>query len=171
MPRTIQTNSLGEAKGREVSKMSNQISQSITVGVPVDQAYAIWSDFTQFPQFMNHVKSVERISDEMSHWVVRGPAGVDLEWTAVLTVADPGKRIAWNTKNLDGDLTTSGQVTFNQLSPQETEVTVTMQYVAPGGKLGEWAAEIVAQPQQSVKEDLRRFKEFAETPRRPEFSL
>lgn len=142
--------------------MSNHISRSIIVDVPANHAYSIWADFTQFPQFMNHVQSVALQGGGLSRWVVDGPLGANVEWTAELTRAEPGKRIAWNTKDHDGTITTSGQVTFNQLSNSETEVTVTMQYSAPGGKVGDWVAEVLASPEESVKEDLRRFKEYAE---------
>lgn len=142
--------------------MSNQISRSIIVDIPADQAYGIWSDFTKFPHFMDHVQSVELRGGGLSHWVVDGPLGSTVEWTAELTRAEPGKRIAWNTKDHDGTITTSGQVTFNQLGNNETEVTVTMQYSAPGGAVGDWVASVLANPEDSVKEDLRRFKGFAE---------
>lgn len=142
--------------------MSNQISRSIIVDAPAAHVYSIWSDFTQFPHFMSHVKSVEKRGDGVTHWVVSGPMGADIDWNAEVTRAEPDKRIAWNTKDRDGDLTTSGQVTFNPLSGSETEITVTMQYSAPGGKVGDWVASVLANPEESVTEDLRRFKEYAE---------
>jgi uncharacterized membrane protein len=143
--------------------MSQQITESIIIKVPAQDAYRIWSDFTQLPHFMDHVKSVKLLGNGVSEWVVDGPLGTNITWTAEQTRNEPGKRIAWNTKDHEGSLTTSGQVTFNQLSHDETQVTVTMQYTAPGGKVGDWLAGALANPDQSVTEDLRRFKQYAES--------
>jgi uncharacterized membrane protein len=145
--------------------MTNEITKSIIVDVPSTQAYSLWADFTRFPEFMEHVKSVELAGNGMSHWVVAGPLGTNVDWNAEVTRMETDSRIAWNTKDHEGTVTTSGQVTFNPLSTTETEVTVTMKYATPGGKVGEWVAGILAHPEENVKEDLRRFKQFAEAQR------
>lgn len=142
--------------------MTKQISKSIIVNTPAHHAYNIWADFSSFPNFMEHVKSVDILSDEMSHWVVAGPMGANVDWNAEVTRQEPGARIAWNTKNHKGTVTTSGQVTFNPLPGNQTEVTVTMQYSPPGGKVGEWASGFLANPEADVAADLRRFKAYAE---------
>lgn len=143
--------------------MTNQITKTIIVNASPRHAYTLWSDFTQFPRFMNHVKSVTNTGERTSHWVVDGPLGSNVDWNAELTRMEPFSRIAWNTKNNEGTITTSGQVTFNELATGQTEVTVTMDYSTPGGKAGEWVAKMLANPEESVQEDLRRFKEFIET--------
>jgi uncharacterized membrane protein len=58
---------------------------------------------------------------------------------------------------------TSGQVTFNELDPHQTEITVMMQYVAPAGSVGGALAALVADPAGKLEEDLLRFKHFAES--------
>ncbi len=142
--------------------MTQQISKSIIVSAPVHHAYGIWSDFTQFPQFMDHVKSVTLLENGISHWVVDGPMGANIDWNAEVTAVEPNSRLAWNTKDKKGIVTTSGQVTFNPLPNDQTEVTVTMQFSAPGGKVGDWVASVISSPEESVAADLRRFKAHAE---------
>jgi len=122
----------------------------------------IWADFSQFPNFMNHVKSVSVLGEGISHWVVAGPLGTNIDWNAEITRQEPDTRIAWNTKNNKGVVTTSGQVTFNQLTQEQTEITVTMQIAPPGGPVGKRIAGMLIQPEDAVTADLRRFKAFAE---------
>lgn len=141
--------------------MTDRITKSIIVQGDVSDIYDIWADFENFPHFMHNIKSVTKRGNGLSHWVMEGPLGQELEWDARTTQMDRNKRIAWN--SLDGgDITTSGQVTFNSLSNQQTEVTVTLQYQAPGGKLGETIARIFDSPEDKLEEDLRRFKVYAE---------
>jgi uncharacterized membrane protein len=142
--------------------MTRQISKSITVNAPTEQAYNMWADFSQFPNFMEHVKSVTITGPKSSHWVVAGPAGSQIDWNAELTRADPYQRLAWNTKDNKGSMTTSGQVTFTPLPQDQTEVTVTMQYTPPAGAVGDWLSNILMKPEESVAADLRRFKEKLE---------
>lgn len=142
--------------------MTRQISKSIIVNAPTNQAYNLWADFSQFPTFMDHVKSVSITGPTTSHWVVEGPAGSNIDWNAELTRAEPSNRLAWSTKDKKGFLTTSGQVTFTPLEGDKTEVTVTMQYTPPAGQIGDWVANFLIKPEESVASDLRRFKERAE---------
>ncbi|HUM71049.1 MAG TPA: SRPBCC family protein [Chloroflexota bacterium] len=145
--------------------MTRQISKSIIVNTPASHAYTVWADVTQFPKFMGHIKSVTILGNGLSHWVIAGPMGTNIDWNAETTTQEPHSRIAWNTKDYKGSLTTSGQVTFNPLHHDQTEITVTMQYSSPGGKVGEWLAGFLAHPEESVAADLRRFKAYTEAQR------
>jgi uncharacterized membrane protein len=111
---------------------------------------------------MKHVRSITRTGEKTTRWQAEGPLGQTVEWEAETTRFEPNKRIAW--RSTDGSpVTTSGQVTFNELTPQETEVTVTLQYVAPGGVAGEAAARLLTNPEEMLEEDLRRFKSYVES--------
>jgi uncharacterized membrane protein len=142
--------------------MAEQIVKSIIVKKPASEIYAIWSNFENFPYFMEYVKDVTKTSPTVSHWEVKGPLGVTVQWEAEMTRMEENKRIAWNSKDRDGTITTSGQVTFNALPQNETEVIVTMQYTPPAGKVGEAIANIFSNPEERLKEDLRNFKRYAE---------
>jgi uncharacterized membrane protein len=141
--------------------MPEQTTKSIIVGAPAADVFAAWADFENFPRFMEHIKSITRTGDKTTRWVASGPMGQDVEWEAETTRFEPNKRIAWRSTD-DSPVTTSGQVTFNQLSPQQTEVTVTLQYVPPGGIAGEAAARLLSDPEEMLEEDLLRFKSYVE---------
>jgi uncharacterized membrane protein len=140
--------------------MGNQVTKSIIVGRKAADVYDIWSTFETFPYFMKHIKSVSKTGDRTSHWVMEGPVDTILRWNAETTRMEENKRIAWS--STDGDIKTSGQVTFNELPQGQTEVTVTLQYVPPAGLAGEVAAELFGNPEGKLLDDLRNFKAYAE---------
>lgn len=142
--------------------MAEQVIQTVIVKGAPAHIYDLWADFENFPHFMEYVKSVEKRDDTHSRWVVEGPLGRNVTWDAEMTRGEPGKRIAWSSKDHEGTITTSGQVTFNELSHGETEVTVVLQYAPPGGKLGAAVAELFSNPQARLDRDLRNFKKLAE---------
>lgn len=142
--------------------MSDQITKSIIVKAEPERVFALWSNFENFPHFMDHVEEVKREGDKKSEWTVSGVLGSSVNWTAEMTRLEKNKRIGWSTKDREGSVTTSGQVTFNPLTNKETEVTVVMQYSAPGGKVGKAVADLLANPEKRLEADLRNFKSFAE---------
>jgi uncharacterized membrane protein len=139
-----------------------QVTRSVIVKAPVESVYALWANFESFPQFMKYIESVESTGPQTSRWIMSGPLGFKVDWTAEMTRNETDKRIAWNTKDNGGVITTSGQVLFNDLPQDETEITVTVHYTAPGGKAGELFANLFGNPDKRLEEDLRHFKAFAE---------
>lgn len=136
---------------------------SIIVGANVTQAYNVWRQFENFPQFMNNVKEVTKTEGDgkFSHWKVAGPLGTSVEFDAELTMDEPNKRIGWNSRD-SGTVTTSGQVTFMELGTNQTQIHVVMNWVPPVGKVGEVVANLTNDPQSQLEEDLGRFKEMIE---------
>lgn len=143
--------------------MTNQVTKSITVNREIGDVYRLWANFENFPSFMEHIDSVSKIDDRTSHWVMNGPLGILFSWNVETTTLEENKKIAWNTKDREGDVKTSGQVEFEPVSEEQTEVTVTLKYVPPAGAVGEMAAELIADPENRLVEDLKNFKEYAET--------
>jgi uncharacterized membrane protein len=141
--------------------MADQTTKTIIVRGDIGKVYDAWANFENFPHFMKDVKSVTKTADRMSHWVVKGPLGKDVEWDAETTRLDQNKRIAWNSKETS-DIKTSGQVTFNDLGRGEVEVTVTLQWVVPASKGGEKLAGLFADPPKRLEEDLLAFKHYVE---------
>lgn len=140
--------------------MQDQVTQSIIVKGKVDTIFDLWSDFEKFPNFMEPVKSVEKTGENTTHWKVDGPFGTTIEWDAETTRLEKNKRIAWN--SVDGDIKTSGQVTFNELPQNETQVTVTVKYI-PGNSLAEPIFnQLFGNTEQLANQSLRKFKSFAE---------
>lgn len=147
--------------------MSERVTKSITVKGDIESVYNIWADFESFPfpYFMKYVNTVAKTGPRTSHWQVAGPLGMKVEWDAETTRLDSNQRIAWNTKDLDGTITTSGDVVFAELPDESTKVTVTMNYTIPGGKVGEVVANLFSDPEKRLEEDLRNFKLYAENGR------
>jgi uncharacterized membrane protein len=139
-----------------------RIEKSIRVNAPVSKVYDYWRRFENFPQFMEHVEEV-RATDptgRRSHWKIKGPMGKSVEFDAELTKDEPNKTIGWN--STDGEMGTSGAVTFTDLG-ENTEVHVVMQwYDPPGGPVGEAASRMLQNPDKMLEEDLQRFKDIAE---------
>lgn len=141
--------------------MTDRITKSIIVQGNISDIYQLWANFENFPHFMENIESVTKTGNGLSHWVMTGLLGQKVEWDAETTRLEENKRIAWNSKD-NSDLTTSGQVTFNQLSGNQVEVAVTLQYQPPAGKLGEAVAHLFDNPDRKLEEDLQRFKAYAE---------
>ena len=140
--------------------MSEQSTQSIIVKGSPSELYHLWADLESFPRFMKNVKSVTRTGDRTTHWVVEGPLGKDVEWDAETTRMDEGKRLAWNSKE-GTDVKTSGQVVFTEMPHGQTQITVTLM-VVPQGTVGGAAAGLFGKLDETLDEDLRRFKRYAE---------
>ena len=140
--------------------MSEQSTQSIIVNGSPSALYHLWADLESFPRFMKNVKSVTRTGDRTTHWVVEGPLGKDVEWDAETTRMDEGKRLAWNSKE-GTDVKTSGQVVFTEMPHGQTQITVTLM-VVPQDKVGGAAAGLFGKLDETLDEDLRRFKRYAE---------
>ncbi len=136
--------------------------KTIRVNAPAQKVYDYWRNFQNFPQFMEHVEEVRPVSgnDKLTHWKIKGPLGVTVEFDAELTKDEPNRMMGWN--SLGGDMGTSGAVTFNQLD-ENTEVHVVMQWFdPPGGAVGEAASRLLQNPEKMLEEDLQRFKDIAE---------
>lgn len=137
---------------------------SITVNKDPDEVYAFWRDLEHLPTFMLHLKDVSEDGDGRSHWVANAPARRKVRWDAEITGDEPGRRISW--KSLPGaDVDNSGTVHFAPApGDRGTEVRVVLHYDVPGGRIGRIAAKLLGEdPQQQVRDDLRRFKQVMET--------
>lgn len=140
-----------------------QVTKTVIVKADVSQAYTAWENFENFPAFMDDIQSVENRGNGVSHWKMKGPLGVMIEWDAEMTRNEPNKRIAWNSKdNENSDLTTSGQVVFTPLPDNETQVTVTLQYKPKLGLAGDVVDKLVNNPEKRLDRDLKKFKEYVE---------
>ena len=140
--------------------MEDGTTKSILVKAPVAQCFQIWSNFENFPHFMKNIKSVQYVGPNITHWVVDGPLGRSIEWDAETTLLEPDTRIAWN--STEGDIKTSGQVTFTELGEGDTQVTVMMKHVPPAGLVGTIVDKLFVNPAEQIEEDLRNFKAYAE---------
>ena len=133
------------------------VRESIDVNVPISIAYNQWTQFEEFPRFMEGVKSVTQQDNTRLHWVAE-VNGTTKEWDAQITEQIPDERVAW--ASVDGASNT-GIVTFQRLDENTTRVDVEMD-VEPEGAV-ESAGAAMGFLGRSVKDDLKRFKEFIES--------
>lgn len=134
------------------------VERSVEVDVPVRAAYDQWTEFEQFPRFMEGIKEVRQVTQEQSHWVAE-VAGEREEWDARITEQIPDERIAWT--SISGSTRHAGVVTFERLSDDRTKVTVQFEYEPDGVK--ELVGEALGLLDRRVEGDLERFKEFVES--------
>ena len=134
----------------------SKIETSIDVDVPVRVAYDQWTQFEEFPRFMDAVESVTQLDETRLHWVAK-IGGIRKEWDAKITQQEPDQRVAWtSTTGADN----AGSVDFHRIDDGRTRITLTMD-VDPEGVI-ESVGDAVGVPERQVEGDLRRFKEFIE---------
>jgi uncharacterized membrane protein len=134
----------------------SEIMEAIDVDVPVRTAYDQWTQFEEFPRFMEGVESVRQIDDTHLEWVA-SIGGQRKEWRAEITEQTPDQRIAWTATE---GATNAGVVTFHRLDDQKTRVTLQLD-VEPEGPI-ESAGDALGFVQRRAKGDMERFKEFIE---------
>jgi uncharacterized membrane protein len=132
------------------------IEQSIEVAVPVSTAYNQWTQFEEFPRFMEGVEEIRQIDDRHLHWVAEF-GGSRHEWDAEITEQRPDERVAWRNT---GGKENAGVVTFHRLDDATSRIMVQMDFVPEGIK--EKVGAALGAPDRRVKGDLERFKEMIE---------
>jgi uncharacterized membrane protein len=152
---------LGLILGLTGGRRGIDIQKTIEVDAPPEAAFGLWSRFEEFPKFMSHVRTVER-HDGQSHWSIRGPAEVPIEFDSVTTMIVPNEVIAW--KSADGEsIRHSGIVRFEPRDGGGTRITVRMTYTPPTGLLAHGIASALgADPKKALDDDLLRFKSLLE---------
>ncbi|MEA2646847.1 MAG: hypothetical protein QOE92_1930 [Chloroflexota bacterium] len=133
-----------------------EVEKSIEVDVPVSTAYNQWTQFEDFPQFMEGVKEVRQLDDTKLIWRA-DVAGKEKEWEAAITKQEPDQRIAWRSVN---GAENAGDVRFEAAGDNRTLVKLHMHY-DPEGPV-ETIGDVVGVLDRTVEKDLERFKEFIE---------
>ena len=134
----------------------SKIIESIDVDVPVRVAYDQWTQFEEFPRFLEAVETVEQLDDTTLRWTAE-IAGRKKTWTAKITQQTPDQRIAWT--SIEGPRN-AGVVTFHRLDDRQTRVTLQLD-VEPDGPV-ESVGDALGFVQRQAAGDLKRFKEFVE---------
>jgi uncharacterized membrane protein len=133
------------------------VEESIEVDVPVTTAYNQWTQFEEFPQFMEGVERVKQIDDTHLRWEAE-IAGKREEWDAEITEQRPDERVAWTARGGKGN---SGVVTFHRLDENKTKVMVQLDWPTEG--IVETIGGAIGADDRRVKGDLERFKELIES--------
>jgi uncharacterized membrane protein len=139
------------------------VRESVRLEVPVANVYCFWRRLDNLPRFMTHLNRVTETPDGNSHWVAAGPAGLAVEREAEIINEVENKLLAW--RSLPGsEVVTAGSVTFDAArSGRTTQLSVHLQYAPPAGRAGAFVASLFGRaPVQTVREDLRHFKQLLE---------
>jgi uncharacterized membrane protein len=133
------------------------IEESIDVAVPVRTAYNQWTQFEEFPNFMEGVDRIKQVNDTRTHWTT-SIAGVKREFDAEITEQRPDERIAWTSVEQPRQ---AGVVTFHRVAPDHTRVMLQMEFEPQGA--AEKAGDALNIVKHRVKGDLERFKGYVES--------
>jgi uncharacterized membrane protein len=133
------------------------IEKSIRIDLPVSTVYNQWTQFEEFPRFMEGVEHVRQLDDTHLHWVAN-IGGKRVEWDATITEQVPDKRIAWYAEN---ERMQSGIVSFEPVSGDRTLVRLRIDYEPEG--LVEETGDKLGLVSRRVEGDLERFKNFIES--------
>jgi uncharacterized membrane protein len=147
---------LAASKGRGRMSGSRVVQAEVVVDVPVSTAYNQWTQFEEFPQFMDGVQEVRQLDDTRLHWVAT-VGGVRAEWDAKILEQHPDSQISWVSE--DGKKI-RGTVSFEELGESRTLVRLSMSYRTEG--LREAAGAAAGLDTRRVRGDLARFKELIE---------
>lgn len=155
---TDATTSLLEEKGDAL------VGKTVTINRPRAELYAYWRDFSNLPNFMENLVSVEMLDHRRSRWVVKAPAGKTVEWIAAITEEIEGELIAWASEE-GADVPNSGRIGFRDApGGRGTWVSAIILYDPPAGIIGKVIATMFQrEPAIQARRELRRFKQLMET--------
>ena len=133
------------------------IEKSIDVRVPVRTAYNQWTQFEDFPQFMEGIVGVAQLDDTHVRFTAR-VGGKEKIWEARITEQIPDERVAWCSTT---GARNAGVVTFHRIAPDKTRVMLQVEYDPEGfvENVGDFVGVVSAR----VEADLERFKGFIES--------
>jgi uncharacterized membrane protein len=138
------------------------INKTINILAPVERVFEFWRNYQNFPKFMSHVREVRETGDHQSHWVLKGPVSIPLEWDAVITAQEPNELLAWKSQP-DSTIQHAGVVRFQPNANGSTTVHIHMSYNPPAGAIGHALATVLgADPKKKMDDDLIRMKTMIE---------
>jgi uncharacterized membrane protein len=141
-----------------------KIAQSVTIGRPRAEVWRRVRDLSGFPRWARHVESVATAGDGRSHWVVRGPGGMRVEWDTEIVAESENERLSWQT--IPGsDIRHAGLLALRDApGGRGTELSLHLVYDPLGGALGRTLARLLGEePGIQARDDLRRLKQLLET--------
>jgi uncharacterized membrane protein len=135
-----------------------KVTDSIDVQVPVQEAYNQWTQFEEFPKFMDGIQSVQQLDETHVQWVAE-IRGESRQWTTEITEQQPDEKISW--KTIKGEVKNDGVVTFEQIGDNQTRVNVEMD-VEGESTMENVAGDLLGIVKGQVRGDLERFKQLIE---------
>ena len=132
-----------------------RIEKDITVNAPIELVYKMWTDFENFPSFMENVDSVVKTGEDTLHLKAKlGP--ITKEWDAKIQGLVPNRTVTWRSTS---GAENAGAVTLSERG-HVTEVHVVIEY---DPTWLEAIGDVLTQTtSRSVEEDLERFNRLAD---------
>jgi uncharacterized membrane protein len=161
--RAVSNKQMKRLVGVDAGRRAVDVQKTINVNAPVEEVYAFWSDFENFPKFMSHIREVRSLGNGRSHWIVTGPGGVSVNWDAVVTRQEENKFLSWRSEP-GATVANAGTVHFTANAEGGTQVQVQMSYNPPVGAIGHSVVALLgSDPKAEMDGDLMRFKTLMET--------
>lgn len=152
----------GRLRPRGERRRTIDIQQTLHVEAPLEQVYAFWADYENFPLFLSNVREVRDLGAGRSHWVLRGPGARPVSWNAVLTEREENRRLAWRSEP-GSVLESAGVIRFGR-EGGGTRIDLRFCYSPPAGRVGRRLADFFGgDPRTRVTEDLGRLKAVLES--------
>jgi uncharacterized membrane protein len=151
-----------EALGEDVLEMRRKLEMFppeyrwIDVRAPLRMVYDQWTQFEEFPRFLDDIKEVRQITDARLRWTA-DLLGKEVAWTAEIYEQEPDYRIAWTT--IEGS-SHGGSVSFRALDEATTRILVEITH-EPQGILEDLGA-LVGILGAKVGRNLEQFRKFVE---------
>jgi uncharacterized membrane protein len=140
-----------------------KVEKTIVIERPAAELYRFWRRLENLPRVMRHLKRVRSIDSQHSRWVAEGALGKDLEWDAEIINEREDEMLAWASIP-GGDVETAGSVHFRPQGDERTDLTVSLKYNPPAGKIGAHIATLLGSGLEGkLDEDLNAFKQVMET--------
>jgi len=170
MSRGATNREMKQLVGMGSGRCAVELQKSLHINAPVDVVFAFWTNYDNFPHFMTNVKEVREGINGRSHWVVKGPAGIPIEWDAEITRIEQNRELGW--KTLSGSVVEhAGLIRFEDNFDGTTQVHIQMSYNPPAGVLGHTVADLLGfDPKTKMDVDLARMKTLIETGKTPRHS-
>jgi uncharacterized membrane protein len=139
-----------------------KVRKTINIHAPVERVFDFWTDYRNFPRFMTNVRVAHPTGNGRSHWVVAGPAGLPIEWTAQVTELVRNELLSW--MSMPGSaISHSGVIHFEPVHEGSTRVHIELRYHPPAGAIGHTLARLFgSDPKSEMDADLVRMKTFIE---------
>jgi uncharacterized membrane protein len=140
-----------------------KITRACTILRSAADLYDFWRNLENLMLVIKHPATITRVSDVESRWSVSAPGDHRVEWASLIINDEPNRLLAWRSAE-GSEIPNAGSVRFETApGDQGTEVTVSLEYDPPGGKLGALIAKLSGdEAGQQVADTLRRFKALME---------
>ncbi len=159
--RAASNKELSKVVGAGAGRGAVSARKTINIKAPVEEVWEYFANYDTFPLFMSNVSDVRNLGNGRAHWVVKGPAGTQLNWDSIITRYDARRELAWKTEP-GAAVQNAGVIKFRP-SNGSTSVEIKLEYNPPLGAVGATVASILgSDPKRLLDRDMQRMKSLIE---------